>query len=462
MHEPNRSAEGRSSSGPLVRGHEPNRSAEGRSSSRPLVRGPERRYVDECVHCGFCLPACPTYLNWGEEMDSPRGRIDLVRALQDGRIDLESAFVGHLDRCLGCLACQTACPSGVRYDHILEEARDRIEREHERRAGEKLQRWAIFFLFPYPRRLKVAATLLWLYRRSGVQWLLRRSGLLKAWPALAQLDGLAPPISLHHVTAALPEHTQARGAKRKRVGLLTGCVQGVFFPGVNEATVRVLAAEGCEVVVPPGQGCCGALSAHAGRTDEARAMVRALIERFEAADVELVVTNAAGCGSQLKGCARLFEGDPLWSPRAAAFAAKVKDVCEVLTTLPPVAERHPVEGRVAYHSPCHLGHAQGLTLQPRAILRAIPGLELVDVPEADQCCGSAGIYNLTQRASAEEIGNRKVDNVLSARAGLVASANPGCTLHIQRILRARGLSIEAAHPIEILDRSIQGRSAPRG
>jgi glycolate oxidase iron-sulfur subunit len=277
--------------------------------------------------------------------------------------------------------------------------------------------------------------------------------LLSPW--LAQLDGLAPEVTLHHLTTSLPPLTPARGTRRARVGLVAGCVQKVFFPGVNEATLRVLAAEGCEVVVPEGQGCCGALSVHAGRADEARRMTRALIERFESAGVDHVVLNAAGCGSHLKDCRALFAGDP-FAERAAAFSAKVKDVLEFLASLPPLAERHRIEARIAYHSPCHLGHAQGVVEQPRRLLRAIPGLELCEIPESEHCCGSAGVFNLIEVQAANEIGKRKVENVLSTKAGLVASANPGCTLHMQHLLRERGLSIQAAHPIEILDASIRG------
>jgi len=417
---------------------------------------PERRPIDDCVHCGFCLPVCPTWVAWGEEMDSPRGRIDLARAVADGAVAFDAAVVSHFDRCLGCMACLPACPSGVRYDVIVQEARARIEREYPRRPIDRLRRRVVFALFPYPARLKVMAALLWLYARSGLQWLVRKTGLLRLLsPWLAQLDGLAPEVTLHHLAATLPPLTPAQGARRARVGLVAGCVQKVFFPSVNEATLRVLAAEGCEVVVPEGQGCCGALSVHAGREDEARRMTRALIERFEAAGVEHVVLNAAGCGSHLKDCRALFAGDP-FADRAAAFSAKVRDVNEFLASLPPVAERHRIEARVAYHSPCHLGHAQGVVEQPRRLLRAIPGLELCEIPESEHCCGSAGIYNLIEAQAANEIGTRKVENVLSTKAGLVASANPGCTLHMQRLLRERGLSIRAAHPIEILDASIRG------
>jgi glycolate oxidase iron-sulfur subunit len=421
----------------------------------------DRRPIDDCVHCGFCLPVCPTYVAWGEEMDSPRGRIDLARGLAEGKIALDGSVVDHFDKCLGCMACLGACPSGVRYDLIIEQARSLIEREHPRSAGERLRRWAVFSLFPYPRRLKLAAALLWLYARTGLQWLFRRTGLLRLWPWLSQLDGLAPRISLHHLAAQLPAFTPARGPLRARVGLLGGCVQKVFFPGVHEATLRVLAAEGCEVVVPTGQGCCGALSIHSGRGEEARRMTRALIERFESAKVDVVLVNAAGCGSHLKECGRLFQGEPVWAERASAFSARVRDVTEFLAGLMPVAERHRIEARVAYHSPCHLGHAQRVAEPPRALLRGIPGLELVEVPEGEHCCGSAGTYNLLEAEAANQIGNRKVDNVLSTRAELIASANPGCTLHMQRLARERGLSLQAAHPIEILDASIRGQALQR-
>ena len=421
-----------------------------------------RGHLDECVHCGFCLPVCPTWINWGEEMDSPRGRIDLLRGVRDGKLELDGAVALHLDRCLGCMACMTACPSGVRYDLVIEEARAQREQGVPRGLFERHHRAALFSLFPYPRRLRVAAALLFLYSRSGLQWLLRTSGLLRLVSArLATLDALAPRIGTASLASGLPARLPASGERRARVGLVTGCVQGVFFPNVNAATARVLAAEGCEVVVPPGQGCCGALSTHAGRLDEARRLVRGLIERFEAVEVELVVINSAGCGSHLKDCERLFAGDP-FQPRAAAFSRRVRDVNELVASLPPRAVRHPIQAKVAYHSPCHLGHAQRITAPPRALLRAIPGQELVEIAEGDQCCGSAGIYNLVQPASAGQIGARKAAAVLATGASWLASANPGCTLHIQRQLREKGATIEAAQPIEILDASIRGAAGPGG
>ena len=421
----------------------------------------QRSHLDDCVHCGFCLPACPTWNSWAEEMDSPRGRIDLLRAVRDGRLVMDDEVALHLDRCLGCMACQVSCPSGVRYDLIIEEARAEREVARPRPLLDRLHRAALFALFPYPARLRVVAFLLLLYERSGLQWLLRATGLLRRLSRrLAALDALAPRVGARHLSPGLAELTPAAGPRRLRVGVVTGCVQGVFFPNVNAATVRVLAAEGCEVVVPPGQGCCGALSVHAGRLDEARRLVRALVERLEAAEVEVVVINSAGCGSHLKDCERLFAGDPAFAARAAAFAAKVRDVNELLASLPPQAPRRPFPARVAYHSPCHLGHAQRITAQPRALLQAIPGLQLLEVPEPDQCCGSAGIYNLVQPESAAQIGARKAAAVLSVGAEWLASANPGCTLHIQRLLRERGATIRAAQPIELLDASIRGAAAP--
>ena len=427
-----------------------------RSGSPPLhARNP----ADDCVHCGFCLPVCPTWQSWQEEMDSPRGRIDLFRALEDGRIAMSPVVAEHFDRCLGCMACITACPSGVRYDHVIEAARVRVERDLRRAPGDRLHRAGVFAIFPRPGRLRAAAFLLWLWRTTGLQRLARRLGLLRFSRRLAALEALAPPVSLRDLLARLPERTPARGTPRLRAGLVAGCVQRVFFPGVNAATVRVLAAEGVDVLVPRGQGCCGALSLHAGRADEARRLARALIERFEREEIDVVVVNAAGCGSHLKDVAALFEADAEFASRARAFAARVRDVTELLAALPPRARRAAIRARVAYHSPCHLGHAQRVNEPPRALLRSIPELELVEIPDGEQCCGSAGVYNLVEPESAMEIGRRKADAVLSTRATLLASANPGCSLHIRRMLAERGAELPAAHPVELLDRAIRAAEA---
>ncbi len=420
---------------------------------------PEQKLIDECVHCGFCLPACPTYHNWNEEMDSPRGRIYLMKSINDGSVPLGDA-IKHFDRCLGCMGCVTACPSGVKYDALIEETRAEVEAHHRRSLGDRLFRALIFSLFPYPARLKVALVFQLLYVKSGLRWLVHKLGILRLLPRrLAQMENLMPGVSAAALSASLPDFSPARGPRRARVALLTGCVQRVYFPEVNAATLRVLNAEGCEVVLPRGQGCCGALSLHSGRDAEARAFARELIALFEADPVDAIIVNAAGCGSNLKEYGRLFKDDPRWGPRGAALAAKVRDVSEFLAGLAPVAQRHPLPARVAYHDACHLAHAQKIREQPRALLRGIPELQLCEIEMGDQCCGSAGVYNLLMPESAHEVGERKVVNVLAAKADVLASANPGCTLQIQSILRERGATLRAAHPIEILDASLRGASA---
>ena len=421
------------------------------------MTAPQRELIDDCVHCGFCLPHCPTYQNWGEEMDSPRGRIDLMRGLRTGQTPMTPTVAAHFDRCLGCMACVTACPSGVRYDVLIEETRAYVEREYRRGFWDRLHRWMIFQVFPYPRRLRAMAAFLLVYVWTGMRWLVRHTGVLKLVPSrMRQLEELQPPVTLRSVFSRLPARVPAAGERRMRVALVAGCVQRIFNPGVNDATIRVLAAEGCEVIVPPRQGCCGALSMHAGREEESLRFARDLIERFSREPVDAVVINAAGCGSHLKDYGRLFPNDQ----RAKAFSAKVRDINEFLAALPPRAPRRPLKARIAMHDACHLAHAQRIKAQPRKLLGAVPGLTLVEVPDSEQCCGSAGIYNLVQPQSAEQIGQRKVDNVLSTRAELLASANPGCTLQIQKILRERGKRLPAAHPIEILDASISGTPLP--
>jgi glycolate oxidase iron-sulfur subunit len=419
---------------------------------------PARSLLDDCVHCGFCLVACPTYQSWSEEADSPRGRIDLMRGLAEGTLVLDDSVVRHFDQCLGCMACVTACPSGVKYDVLIEETRARIEAVHDRKGFDALFRALIFSLFPYPARLKVALALGLLYQRSGLSALVRRSGVLRLLPKrLAQLEALMPEVRPHQLRASLPAFTAAAGPVRYRVGLVSGCVQRVFYPEVNEATRRVLAAEGCEVVVPP-QGCCGALSIHAGRAEESRAMARALIEAFGTGRLDAIIVNAAGCGSSLKDYGRIFANDAELAGRAAAFSAKVKDVTEFLASIPPVAVRHPLERRVAYHDSCHLAHAQKVKDAPRALLSGIPGVTLVEIPDGEQCCGSAGIYNLVEPESAAEIGRRKAENVASTNADLLASANPGCSLQIATLLKEHGTALPVFHPVEILAASFEGRA----
>ena len=418
---------------------------------------PERRLIDECVHCGFCLPTCPTYSLWREEMDSPRGRIYLMKMGLEGKVEMNETFVSHFDRCLSCLSCVTACPSGVQYDKLITDTRAQIERNYERPAMEKLHRWMIFSLFPYPRRLRTLLAGVWLYQRSGLRWLLRRSGLLKLLPRKLQaMEALLPEIKLRELRAKLPERIAPRGEKRRRVGLLLGCVQRVIFSGVNAATARILVAEGCEVIIPAGQGCCGALSTHAGNEEQSLELSRKLIDVFEKAEVDAIIVNAAGCGSNMKDYAHLFRNDPEYAERAKAFAAKCKDLSEFLAELQPRAVRHPVALRVAYQDACHIQHAQHITTQPRQVLRTIPQLELVEVPESAICCGSAGIYSLVQPDTARELGDRKVDNCLTTAPDLIVSSNPGCLLQIRSGLARKGRHVPVRHVAELMDASISG------
>jgi len=418
---------------------------------------PERELLNDCVHCGFCLPSCPTYQLWGEEMDSPRGRIYLMDLASKGEIALEGPFQEHMDACLGCMACVTACPSGVQYDKLLESVRPQIERNVERDRGDQLFREAIFALFPYKRRLRVAALPGALYQK------LRRvpaiAKLASTLPGrLAAMESLLPPVSVREAFATLPVYTPAAGPRRGRVALLSGCVQDVFFHRVNEATVRVLAAEGYDVLVPRDQQCCGALELHAGREAPALERAKREIGVFETLDVDAVVTNVAGCGSSMKEYGHLLVDDPAWGERAAAFSARVRDVHEVLAAAEPRAQRHPVPGRVAYHDACHLGHAQKVRAQPRAVLRSIPGLELVDLPEAELCCGSAGIYNMVAPEAAGELGARKAANIRTVAPDVIVTANPGCLLQIGKHL---GVDVPLLHPVQLLDASIRGVPIPR-
>ncbi len=416
---------------------------------------PDRDLVADCVHCGFCLPTCPTYVLWGEEMDSPRGRISLMQQGLEGE-PLSNSMVGHFDACLGCMACVTACPSGVQYDKLIEATRPQVERHHHHRGRrERLLRGLIFALFPYPKRLRLLRWPLRGYQRLGGHRLLRRSGLLNRLPAsLRVMESIAPPLQ---AGGRLPERVPAGGEHRAVVGMLTGCVQGAFFGHVNAATARVLAAEGCEVVIPRQQGCCGALSLHNGREAEAIRFARELLDTFTAAGVDTVVVNAAGCGSAMKGYAHLLRDDPGYAERAHAFQGKVRDLAEFLVELGPRAVRHPLPVTVAYHDACHLSHAQGIRSQPRELLRAIPGLQLREIAEAELCCGSAGVYNLLQPSAGEALGRRKADAVVATGADWVVTANPGCLMQVAAALGDAGRSaLGFRHTAEVLDASIRG------
>ena len=386
-------------------------------------------------------------------MDSPRGRIYLMnKGLTEEPMD--DTMVRHWDLCLGCMACVTSCPSGVQYDKLIESTRAQVERRHERRADDKAFREMIFKLFPYRKRLRLAAGPLRLYQRFGLGDRLRAAGVMDRLPArMRAMEALMPELQREET---IPELTGPTGERRRRVGVLLGCVQQVFFSQVNAATVRVLAAEGCEVVAPRGQGCCGALSTHAGREEESLGFARETIDTFERLDLDAVVVNAAGCGSTMKEYGYLLRDDPDYAERAEAFSANVKDVSEFLAEIGAAAERHPLPLPIAYHDACHLGHAQGIRKQPRQVLKEIPGVEIREIKEAEICCGSAGIYNMVEPEPAAELGERKAKNILATGAGMLVTSNPGCMLQVQASLKKMGRDIPTRHPMEVLDASIRG------
>lgn len=442
-----------------------------------LFNPPSTELIDQCVHCGFCLPTCPTYLLWGEEMDTPRGRIHLMKLANEEKIGLTDTTVRHFDQCLGCMACLTACPSGVQYDKLIESTRQQVERRYERSPQDRLFRGLIFGLFPHPSRLRLVAPFLLIYQKSGLRGAVRsvlgaliglttdesKGGAAKVLRRvlgqnlprrLAALEAVAPSLTVDGLRRRLPRFTPAQGVRRARVGLLEGCVQRVFFSEVNAASIRVLAAEGCDVVVPE-QGCCGALGLHAGREDDAKEYARSMIEAFELAEVDYVVVNAAGCGSSMKEYGHLLRDEPGWAARAARFSDMVRDITELLDDLGPVAKRRAMRAKVAYHDACHLAHAQGIRRQPRNVLKSIPGIELVAINEGDICCGSAGIYNLVEPEPAAELGERKAKNIIATGAQLVASANPGCTLQIRAASERLGHPLRVVHPVQILDAAIR-------
>src|SRR5262245_11782825 len=418
-----------------------------------MSRAELKSLIDDCVHCGFCLPACPTYLLWGREADSPRGRIYLMRAALEGRSTVDHGFTQHIDSCLGCMSCVTACPSGVNYDRLIEATRPQVESSAVRSAGDRLFRSFLFALFPYPSRLRPLATLLRLSQRFGAQRLLRSSGLTRLLPPrLAALERLTPELPAR--PSPLPETIAAVEPRRRRVGMLLGCVQREFFPNVNVATARVLSAEGCEVHAPRTQGCCGALMLHAGRVEEAAACARRLIDAFDLEEVDHIVVNAAGCGSAMKEYAELLRDDPAYAVKARAFAEKCVDISEILAELEPRAVRRPLPWTVAYHDACHLQHAQRVKAAPRQVLATIPELQVREIGEPEICCGSAGVYNLLEPAAAEALRDRKVAHVTQTGCEVLVSSNPGCLLQIASGLEAAGRPVRTMHLIELLDASI--------
>jgi glycolate dehydrogenase iron-sulfur subunit len=414
--------------------------------------------VNQCVHCGLCLASCPTFSELGTEMDSPRGRIFLVKSLAEGRIALSDSVVNHLSLCLDCRACETVCPAGVPYGRLIEAAKAEIERQRPGGLGRRLVRAVNFaLLLRHPTILRAAATGLRLYQTTGLQRLVRRSGLGRLLPGtLSAWEALLPPLPPATDRAPLPPVIPAEGPRRARVAMLTGCVQSVVFGAHNRATARVLSKNGVEVAVPGGQGCCGALHAHGGDHGHAIELAKRLIEVFERAHVETVVVNTSGCGAHMKAYGTLLADDPAYAERARRFAATVRDLAEYLALEPLRGPLAPVRMKITYHDPCHVVHGQKIRTAPRALLAQVPGLDVVELPESDWCCGSAGIYNLTQPEMATRLLHRKVTHILGTHAEAVVTANPGCILQIQQGLRAHGAQVPVLHLVEVLDRAYGG------
>jgi glycolate oxidase iron-sulfur subunit len=451
------------------------------------TEGPLRRHTHtyqlmrQCIHCGFCLPTCPTYALLGVEMDSPRGRIYQMQAVAEGRIAISPAFVEHMYCCLGCRACETACPSGVQFGKLIEAAREQIQLEIKRaeqapanlsadgaaratlesRTTRLLRRAFFDVLLPSRLMTTLFFAALKLYQRSGLQALVHATGLLdmvNALPTpfqgrLETPEALMAPARGPLFSRPLPEITPALGQRRYRVGFISGCIMDQVFRDVNEAAIRVLAANGCEVITPPQQRCCGALHVHAGEAQRGRELARYNIDVFEAYQCDAIIINSAGCGSNLKEYGHLLADDPLYAERAAAFSAKVKDISEFLTSIDLNREMGEVPLTITYHDACHLIHGQKIKQQPRRLLQSIPGLRLVELKEADWCCGSAGVYNITNQDLAGKLLERKMNNIAATGAEAVVTGNPGCMMQIALGIRKRGLRMQVLHPVELLDQA---------
>ena len=411
--------------------------------------------VNQCVHCGLCLAYCPTFAELGTEMDSPRGRIFLVKSLAEGRIALSDSVVNHLSLCLDCRACETVCPAGVPYGRLIEAAKAEIERQRPGDVARRVFRWLnLGVLLTRPAMLRAATSALRLYQKSGLQSIVRRTGIARALPGvLSEWEALLPVIPAAAERAPLPRLIPAEGTRRARVALLAGCVQAALFGAHNRATARVLAKNGVDVVVPEGQGCCGALHAHSGDHPRAIELAKQTIDTFEQESVDAVVVNTSGCGAHMKAYGALLAGDPAYAERARRFAQSVQDISEFLAREPLRGPFRPVPLTVTYHDPCHVVHGQKIKSAPRQLLAQVPGLTVVDLPESDWCCGSAGIYNLTQPEMATRLLHRKVSHVLETGAEAVVTANPGCIIQIEHGLSAHGSAVRVMHLVEILDRA---------
>jgi glycolate oxidase iron-sulfur subunit len=427
---------------------------------------PDQSVIDTCVHCGFCLSTCPSYRVIGKETDSPRGRIYMMHDIGLGKAALSGATVEHFDSCLGCLACVTTCPSGVAYDQLIAALRPQIERNYTRSWPEQALRQLIFSIFPYPQRLRLLLRPLFLYQRLGLQqWVRRNPFYRQVLPKnLAAMESMLAPLTPAAFQDNFPEVIPAQGQQRYRVGMLLGCVQRIFLPEVNEATVRVLTANGCEVVIPKAQGCCAALSHHQGQEEQAKTLARQLIDQFAPHGVDFVVINASGCGHTLKEYGHLLQDDPEYCDRARAFAAQVRDVQEFLAEVGLTTDLSPLSRQrvltLVYQDACHMLHGQKIQQQPRRLLQKIPGVRLREPIDAALCCGSAGVYNILQPDVGNELGRQKVQNLLNTQAKVIVSANVGCTLQIRKHLQLANQSTSVFHPMQLLDYAMRGEELP--
>lgn len=420
--------------------------------------------VQQCMHCGLCLPTCPTYDVTKLERNSPRGRIALMRAIADDRLELTREFGEEMYFCLGCLACMTACPAGVNYAELFEHARAEVEERRVLAAPKRnFIRWfAVRWLFMNLRRLQLVGKALWLYQWLGLQTAIRRMGVMRLMPRrLQELEAMTPTICREFSADLIATVTPVKGERRYRVALLTGCAQDLIFSDINRDTAEVLAQNGCEVFTPPRQDCCGSLHAHNGEWALAQQLARRNIDQFPPDQFDAIICNAGGCGSHLKHYAKLLADDPRYVERARLWDTKLKDIHEWLAQIKVQSPKSKVQGKtqtVTYHESCHLSHGQKIVQQPRELLRAIPGLKLVELPEANWCCGSAGIYNLTQPEMAGQLLERKLKHIASTGALTVATANPGCLLQLVNGAKERGLNLRVIHPVSLLAEAYRSES----
>jgi glycolate oxidase iron-sulfur subunit len=429
----------------------------------PIKRGfagrdvPEDRIIQSCIHCGLCLPYCPTYLETGSETSSPRGRIHLIEAVADGRLSVtDSGFVEQMYQCLDCRACEDVCPSGVEYGKLVEAARTQIEHATPGSPVKRGLRWIIFRqLFGNMHLFRLFSRLLYFYQHFGIQWLVRHLGILRIL-RLDEMEQLLPKFPAYFLTLDRQryEPTVSSPVEEVRIALFAGCIMSTAFAETDRATIRVLQATGCTVVVPARQGCCGALTVHAGDMDAARMMARQNIDAFEQSGATYIVSNAAGCGAALKEYVHLLHEDPVYADRAARFSARIRDISELLATRQFVVPLRPVPLKVTYQEPCHLVHAQRIGVQPRELLRRIPGLELVEMQESGVCCGSAGIYNVTQPEMSRQLQERKITHTTETQADVVITANPGCYLQLQSGLQRINSPMRVMHIVDLLDMAI--------